>query len=236
MGSAASSFGRARRIELGSRNERPLTRYFPELVMALSQTLSSPCVIDGEIVVAGPGGLDFDTCEPTDPPSPTPGRRAGVDHPGVVRRVRPIGSGARDLRDEPFSERRASSRNLLHQGGPSVHLTPHPRPRSGPRLVRGFQGAGLDGVMAKRAGQAYEEGKRVMVKVKHERTADCVVGGFRLHKDGAGVGSLLLGLYDDRGVLHHVGVASGFSAVRRAALVDELEPYRAHVGGPPVGP
>ncbi len=169
-------------LELGSRNDRPLTRYFPELVDLLRSALPDRCVVDGEVVV---------------------------------------------VTGTPFRERRQLLEGILGGHLARVHLTPiTDDPAVAQDWFTRFEGAGFDGVMAKPADSPYQQDKRVMWKVKHERTADCVVAGFRWHKDGEGVGSLLLGLHDDDGTLHHVGVASSFTAARRRELVDELAPLR----------
>jgi ATP-dependent DNA ligase len=214
-------------VELGSRNERPLTRYFPELVAAMGAALPPGCVIDGEIVVPGPSGLDFDALSQRIHPAQRRIDELAAATPASFVAFDLLASGGRDLRGEPLAERRRQLVTLLAGVGPPIHLTPATEDLE---VAAGwfarFEGAGLDGVVAKDQALTYQPGKRVMVKVKHERTADCVVGGFRTHKDGRGVGSLLLGLHDAAGVLHHVGVASGFSVARRLELVGEVEPYR----------
>jgi len=221
-------FKDADEVELGSRNERPLTRYFPELVAALVDQLPARCVLDGEIVVAGPSGLDFDALSQRIHPAASRIALLAGETPASFVAFDLLAEGDRDLRALPYGERRAALAHLLAGTRPPVHLTPA---TTDPAVARDwfsrFEGAGLDGVVAKPGDLGYREGERVMVKVKHERTADCVVGGFRWHKDGGVVGSLLLGLFDGQGVLHHVGVASGFTAARRRELVAELEPYRA---------
>jgi ATP-dependent DNA ligase len=214
-------------VELGSRNERPLTRYFPELVAALKAALPERCVLDGEIVIAGDAGLDFDALQQRIHPAVSRITRLAEETPAAFVAFDLLAEGDDDLRTTPFAERRRRLEAVLAAPGPSVHLTPA---TTDPEVARDwfgrFEGAGLDGVMAKAPDLRYEEGVRAMWKVKHERTADCVVAGFRWHKDGEGVGSLLLGLYDDEGTLHHVGVATSFAAARRKQLVDELAPLR----------
>ena len=214
-------------VELGSRNERPLTRYFPELVAALVAQLPDRCVLDGEIVVAGPAGLDFDALSQRIHPAASRIALLAEQTPASFVAFDLLAEGQSDHRGDPYAERRRRLEALLAKTRPPVHLTPA---TTEPEVARDwfsrFEGAGLDGVVAKPGDLSYREGERVMVKVKHERTADCVVGGFRWHKDGGVVGSLLLGLFDEHGVLHHVGVASGFSAARRRELVAELEAYR----------
>ncbi|HLH27695.1 MAG TPA: ATP-dependent DNA ligase, partial [Acidimicrobiales bacterium] len=207
-------------VEFGSRNERPLTRYFPELVDAIKANVPERCVLDGEVVVAGPNGLDFDALSQRIHPAASRVALLASTTPASFVAFDALALDDSDLRDRPYSERRAALEHALGRARPPVHLTPvTDDPSTACDWFDRFEGAGLDGVVAKTADLRYEAGKRVMVKVKHERTADCVVAGFRWHKEGGVVGSLLLGLYDDAGVLHHVGVASGFSAARRRAFV-----------------
>jgi len=213
-------------IVLGSRNERPLTRYFPELVERLADVLPPRCVVDGEIVVARPDGLDFDALQQRIHPAESRVKRLSAETPASFVAFDLLALGDRDLMAEPLTERRALLTEALAGADATVHLTPATTDRdvAADWFVR-FEGAGLDGVMAKPPGGLYEPNKRVQFKVKHKRTADCVVAGFRMHKDGDGVGSLLLGLYDDDGRLHHVGVASSFTARRRKELLAELAPH-----------
>jgi len=213
-------------IVLGSRNERPLTRYFPELVERLADVLPPRCVVDGEIVVAGSDGLDFDALQQRIHPAESRVKRLSAETPASFVAFDLLALGDRDLMAEPLTERRALLTEALAGADATVHLTPATTDRdvAADWFVR-FEGAGLDGVMAKPPGGLYEPNKRVQFKVKHKRTADCVVAGFRMHKDGDGVGSLLLGLYDDDGRLHHVGVASSFTARRRKELLAELAPH-----------
>ena len=221
-------------LELGSRNDRPLTRYFPELVELLRETLPPRCVVDGEIVVVTGDGLDFDTLQNRLHPAASRVRKLAAETPASFVAFDLLALGDRDLTGEPFSERRRALADALEtrQGSREpkdgrVILTPLTEdPDIAQDWFTRFEGAGFDGVMVKPLNLPYQQNKRVMVKVKHERTADCVVGGFRWHKDGEGVGSLLLGLFDDEGALHHVGVASSFTAARRRELVDELAPLR----------
>jgi len=214
-------------VELGSRNERPLTRYFPELVGPMLANLPDRCVLDGEIVIAGPTGLDFDALLQRIHPADSRIKLLASSAPASFVAFDMLASGEKDMRPEPFATRRCALEEALLQAEPPVYLTPA---TSNAGVARDwfsrFEGAGLDGVVAKPLALGYREGERVMLKLKHERTADCVVGGFRWHKDGGGVGSLLLGLYDEQGVLHHVGVASGFSVALRKSLVGELSAYR----------
>ena len=214
-------------LELGSRNDRPLTRYFPELVELLREALPERCVVDGEVVIVTRDGLDFDSLQLRLHPAESRVRKLAAEIPASFVAFDLLALGDRDLRREPFHERRRVLESVLSGRLGRVHLTPTTQdPDVAEDWFTRFEGAGFDGVMAKPADLPYTEDKRVMWKVKHERTADCVVAGFRLHKDGEGVGSLLLGLYDDDGALHHVGVASSFTAARRRELVDQLAPLQ----------
>lgn len=215
-------------VELGSRNEKPLTRYFPELPPALKANTPPRCVLDGEIVIAGAGGLEFEALLQRIHPAASRIKMLAETTPASFVAFDLLALGDDDLRQRPFGERRALLEQALAGAAPPVHLTPATGdPAVATDWFNRFEGAGLDGVVAKPVSLPYREDERVMWKVKHARTADCVVAGFRVHKDGAGVGSLLLGLYDDEGTLHHVGVASSFSVARRQELAVELEPYRA---------
>jgi ATP-dependent DNA ligase len=213
-------------VELGSRNERPLTRYFPELLPPLRESLPDRCVVDGEVVVAGPRGLDFDALQQRIHPAASRVARLAEETPASFVAFDLLAIGDRSLVDTPLKERRDLLNVALAGAKPPIHLSPMTLDQSlaADWFVR-FEGAGLDGVMAKPADGVYEPNKRVQYKVKHRRTADCVVAGFRMHKDGDGVGSLLLGLYDDEHHLHHVGVASSFTARRRKELLGELSLY-----------
>ncbi|MFJ4654095.1 ATP-dependent DNA ligase [Nocardia sp. NPDC088792] len=214
-------------IELGSRNDRPLTRYFPELVELLGKALPPRCVLDGEIVVVTANGLDFDTLQQRLHPAASRVNKLAVETPASFVGFDLLALGDDDLTEQPFSERRRVLETVLSQDVPRLHLTPiTDDPDTAQDWFTRFEGAGFDGVMAKAADLPYLQDKRVMLKIKHERTADCVIAGFRWHKDGQGVGSLLLGLFDADGRLNHVGVASSFTAARRAELVTELEPLR----------
>jgi ATP-dependent DNA ligase len=215
-------------VELGSRNEKPLTRYFPELIEPRQRDLPDRCVLDGEIVIAGPSGLDFDALSQRIHPAESRIKLLAGTTPASFVAFDILALGDRDLCDAPYAERRQLLQDTLRSASPPVHLTPATEdPEVAGDWFSRFEGAGLDGVVAKPGDLRYLPDKRAMLKVKHERTADCVVAGFRWHKEGGVVGSLLLGLYDEGEVLHHVGVASGFSAVRRRELVEELEPFRA---------
>jgi ATP-dependent DNA ligase len=216
-------------IELGSRNEKPLTRYFPELPPALRANLPERCVIDGEIVIPGAEGLDFDALLQRIHPAASRVNMLAKETPASFVAFDLLALDDDDLMERPFAERRQLLEKALKKAKAPVHLTPATNdPERARDWFERFEGAGLDGVVAKAVDLAYVPDKRLMLKVKHERTADCAVAGFRWHKDGEGVGSLLLGLYDDAGTLHHVGVATSFSAAVRKQLVDELEPLRAN--------
>jgi len=214
-------------VELGSRNERPLTRYFPEVVDAVKASLPERCVVDGEIVIAGDGGLEFEALLQRIHPADSRVRMLAAQTPASFVAFDMLALGDDDLRPRPFVERRALLAEALAGTRPPVFLTPATDdPTVAAQWFERFEGAGLDGVVAKRVDLPYRENERVMLKVKHQRTADCVVSGFRWHKSGGVIGSLLLGLYDADGVLHHVGVAAAFTMVRRRELVDELAPLR----------
>lgn len=212
-------------VELGSRNERPLTRYFPEMLEPIRAQLPDRCVIDGELIVATDNHLDFDALQQRIHPAEsrvnmlaetTPARFIGFDLLAV---------GDDDLRATPFQERRRLLTQVMANVTPPLHLTPATTdPALAAHWFQVFEGAGLDGLIAKPLGDPYVENKRTQLKVKHVRTADAVVAGYRWHKDGQGVGSLLLGLHGDDGTLHHVGVAASFPAKERTRLVDELAP------------
>ena len=213
-------------IELGSRNDRPLNRYFPEIMDPLRAALPERCVVDGELVIAGDHGLEFDLIQMRIHPAASRVAKLAEEMPSSFVAFDMLADGGDDLRTQPFRERRARLERALKKAQPPVHLTPVTTdPKVAAEWFERFEGAGLDGVVAKPLSGEYRENQRTMFKVKHLRTADCVVAGFRTHKDGAGVGSLLLGLYDDDGTLHHVGVASSFAAPMRKQLAKELEPY-----------
>lgn len=212
-----------------SRDEKPLARYFPELVPVLLAQLPDRCVLDGEIVIVGKSGLDFDALQMRLHPAESRVRMLAREIPASIVFFDILALGDVDLRGVPFSDRRAALEEVLADVKAPLHLTPATRDRAvAADWFSRFEGAGLDGVMAKRASGHYEPNKRSMLKVKHERDCDCVVAGFRWHKDGVGtaVGSLLLGLYDDEGHLEHVGVCSSFTAAKRRELVEFLAPYR----------
>jgi ATP-dependent DNA ligase len=216
-------------VVIQSRDLRPLDRYFPELHDVLLREVPDGCVLDGEIVIAGPDGLDFDALQLRLHPAASRVAKLAQAAPSSFVAFDVLAAGGQDLRHEPQGRRRAVLEELLANSKPPVHLTPVTRDVSqATEWLARFEGAGLDGVIAKIEDSRYEPGKRTMFKVKHVRTADCVVAGFRWHKSGGGlVGSLLLGLYDTNGTLHHVGVTSSFTMERRRELAQELEPLRA---------
>jgi ATP-dependent DNA ligase len=215
-------------VYIQSRDSRPLDRYFPDLHDTLLARLSEPCVVDGEIVIVTSKGLDFDALQLRLHPAASRVAKLAKETPSAFVGFDLLASGRRDLMEQPQAERRTELEQLLRKVEPPVYLTPVTRDRAVALdwLTR-FEGAGLDGVIAKPASEPYQPGKRAMIKVKHARTADCVVAGFRWHKSGNDVvGSLLLGLYDDNGVLQHVGVTSSFTMARRRELAKELMPLR----------
>ncbi len=212
-----------------SRDLKPMNRYFPELVEPLLAQLPERCVLDGEIVIAGPDGLDFEALLLRIHPAASRVERLARETPASFVVWDLLCEGDENLTRTPFARRRERLEKVLDGARGPLFLTPLTRDREVAQdWFDRFEGAGLDGVIAKPADGVYEPGKRTMLKVKHQRTADCVVGGFRWHKNGEGtmVGSLLLGLYDEDGRLHHVGVAASFTAARRRELVDELRPLR----------
>ncbi len=214
-----------------SRDEKPLDRYFPELAEPLKAQLPEKCVLDGEIVIARGGTLDFEALQLRLHPAASRVKKLAAELPASVVFFDVLSEGERDYRDVPFAERRAALSSMLEGARPPLHITPATRDRATASDWFGrFEGAGLDGVIAKPEDGLYQSNKRVMLKVKHERDCDCVVAGFRWHKNGEGtaIGSLLLGLYDDAGNLEHVGVCASFTMAKRTELVSFLEPYRAN--------
>jgi ATP-dependent DNA ligase len=213
-------------IEIGSRNEKPMTRYFPELVEALRAELPERCVVDGEIVIATANGLDFEALQQRIHPAESRVNMLAEQTPASFIGFDLLALGDEDLTSRPFAERRAGLTRALPARGRSVHVTPATTdPEEARRWFAEFEGAGLDGVVAKPLTGTYQPDKRVMFKIKHERTADCVVAGYRVHKSGPdAIGSLLLGLYDDSGSLASVGVIGAFPMARRRELFDELAP------------
>jgi ATP-dependent DNA ligase len=215
-------------VYLQSRDSRPLDRYFPELHDSLLERLPGSCVLDGEIVIATARGLDFDLLQLRLHPAASRVQKLAQETPASFIAFDVLAIEGRNLMAEPQTTRRAALEKLLGKVQRPVHLTPVTRDRTiALDWLTRFEGAGLDGVIAKPESTTYQPGKRAMIKVKHVRSADCVVAGFRWHKSGKdAVGSLLLGLYDDAGVLQHVGVASSFTTAVRKQLVRELAPLR----------
>jgi ATP-dependent DNA ligase len=227
-GFRAIVFRSASDVFIQSRDLRPFDRYFPELHEALLEKLPQSCVIDGEIVITTPQGLDFDALQLRLHPAASRVAKLAKETPASFVGFDLLAVDGRSLMSAAQSQRREQLERLLAQVGPPVYLTPMTRDRAlATRWLDQFEGAGLDGVIAKPADSPYHPGKRAMIKVKHARTAECVVAGFRWHKTGKDiVGSLLLGLYDDRGVLQHVGVTSSFTMAMRRQLAVELAPLR----------
>jgi ATP-dependent DNA ligase len=228
-GFRAIVFRRGSDAYIQSRDLRPLDRYFPELHDALLAGLPRNCIVDGEIVIATPHGLDFDALQMRLHPAASRVAKLAKETPSSFVAFDLLAIDGADLRREPQAERRRALEKALAHVRPPIHLTPMTRDRGvAADWLSRFEGAGLDGVIAKPERSPYEPGKRAMIKVKHARTAECVVAGFRWHKNGKDtlVGSLLLGLYDDKGRLHHVGVTSSFTLAARKALAAELAPLR----------
>jgi ATP-dependent DNA ligase len=229
-GFRALVFRGASDVYIQSRDSRPLDRYFPELHETLLAGLPDHCVLDGEIVIATDKGLDFEALQLRLHPAASRVAMLARRTPSAFVAFDLLAVDAGDIRDAPQDERRRRLEQLLAGANPPIYLTPMTRDRATASdwLMR-FEGAGLDGVMAKRPDGTYQPGKRAMFKIKHARTADCVVAGFRWHKTGPdSIGSLLLGLFDDQKRLHHVGVTSAFSMAQRRALARELDPLRTN--------
>jgi ATP-dependent DNA ligase len=222
-------------VEIGSRNERPMTRYFPELVSAFLAELPERCVIDGEIVVATPSGLDFETLQQRIHPATSRVNLLAQQTPASYIAFDLLAIGDEDLTGRPFAERRERLVRALADARPPVHVTPATTDLDlARRWFTEFEGAGLDGVVAKPLVVTYQPDKRVMFKIKHERTADCVVAGYRVHKSGGdAIGSLLLGLYGADGKLASVGVIGAFPMATRRALFRELQPLVTTFAGHP---
>ena len=212
-----------------SRDLKPLDRYFPELADPLRAALPERCVVDGEVVISRDGALDFESLLLRIHPAASRVKMLAAESPASFVAWDLLALGDEDLRAVPQGERRARLETVLGAAEPPVHLTPATTDRElAADWFDRFEGAGLDGVVAKRLDATYQPGKRAMLKIKHQRTADCVVAGFRWHKNGPGthVGSLLLGLYDAAGRLHHVGITASFTMARRRELAKELAPLR----------
>jgi ATP-dependent DNA ligase len=213
-------------VEIGSRNERPMTRYFPELVEAFRRELPERCVVDGEIVLAIDGGLDFEALQQRIHPAVSRVTLLAKTTPAAFVAFDLLALGDDDLTERPFTERRAALERALANANSPVHITPATADLEvARRWFTEFEGAGLDGVVAKPLDVRYQPDKRVMFKIKHTRTADCVVAGYRVHKSGPdAIGSLMLGLYTDDGTLNSVGVIGAFPMARRRELFAELQP------------
>ena len=227
-GFRAIVFRGASELYIQSRDLKPLDRYFPEVHDALLEQLPKRCVIDGEIVIATPDGLDFGLLQMRLHPAASRVAKLAAQTPASFVAFDVLAAKGKSTMDTPQAERRALLEKMLSDARPPLHVTPMTDDRHlAVKWLDQFEGAGLDGVMAKPAGATYQPGKRAMIKIKHIRTADCVVAGFRWHKSGKdAVGSLLLGLYDDHRQLQHVGVTSSFSMAMRKQLVQELAPLR----------
>jgi ATP-dependent DNA ligase len=230
-------------VRIGSRGGKFLERYFPELLLALREALPPACVVDGEIVVAWEGTLDFEVLQQRIHPADSRVRRLAGETPASYVAFDLLAEGASDLRGRPLAQRFERLAGFLPKRGTAATmkaiLSPRTRVVLTPQTTRAAEAtrwfdelepAGLDGVVAKRDDLRYEPGKRVMVKVKHQRTLEAVVGGYRVHKSGNGVGSLLLGLYDRAGALHHVGASGAFSAEDRLAIQQKLRPMEGGAG------
>jgi ATP-dependent DNA ligase len=216
-------------VLIQSRDEKPLNRYFPELIDPIIKQLPKRCVLDGEVVVAKDGALDFDSLQLRIHPAESRIKLLSGEIPASIVFFDLLAEGQKDFRGQPFEVRRKRLESMLGSVGPPLHLTPATTEFDlASDWFRRFEGAGLDGVVAKPAAGVYEPNKRLMLKVKHERDCDCVVAGFRWHKQGerTRIGSLLLGLFDEAGALHHVGVCASFTNEKREELVEFLKPYR----------
>ncbi|MDT4923604.1 MAG: hypothetical protein QOG01_1317 [Pseudonocardiales bacterium] len=222
-------------VEIGSRNERPMTRYFPELVAAFRTELPERCVVDGEIVIATDVGLDFEALQQRIHPAASRVNLLAEQTPASFIAFDLLALGDEDLTGRPFAERRVLLEQALAAARPPVHVTPATTDIDlATQWFTEFEGAGLDGIVAKPLGVTYQPDKRVMFKIKHERTADCVVAGYRVHKSGPdAIGSLLLGLYDDAGTLASVGVIGAFPMARRRELFQEMQPLVTEFEGHP---
>ena len=218
-------------ILIQSRDEKSLNRYFPEMIEPLRRHLPRSAVLDGELVIAREGRLEFDMLQLRIHPAASRVQLLARESPASFVFFDLLCRDNRDLRSEPFEERRAQLEAMLASAAPPIHITPATRERNiAIDWFKRFEGAGLDGIVAKPVNLPYQSDKRVMLKIKHERECDCVVAGFRWYKESAGkeVGSLLLGLYDGSKMLHHVGVCASFTTETRRELLQFLAPYRAN--------
>ena len=218
------------KVELVSRGARPMTRYFPELLPAFRTLKSDRVVLDGELIVVGKGGLDFGALQQRIHPAESRVRMLSEATPAWYVAFDLLAEGEKDLRKQTLGERRQQLERLLKGVKPPIFLTPYTRERkTAEKWFEQFEGAGLDGVMAKSWTGAYVPGKRLWVKVKHKRTADCVVIGWRKSNDGSTLGALLLGLYDKKGTIHYVGHTSSFNAAERRELIAKLKPLQTEI-------
>ncbi len=222
-------------VYICSRNGQPLQRYFPELLEPIRKAFRKGSVVDGEIVVASPNGLDFDALQQRIHPAASRVKMLSEATPASYVIFDALVAGGKDITSKPFADRRAALIKLL-KPQPSVRATPQTEdPDEAESWFEKYEGAGCDGVVAKRADGTYRPGERALVKIKHLRTIDCVVGGYRPYAAGPGVGSLLLGLYDDEGVFHHVGHTSSFNAAERKAVLEKLKPLETKGAGDSFG-
>lgn len=216
------------KVFLQSRDLKPLGRYFPELETSLASVLPHPCVLDGEIVIMGTNGLEFETLQLRLHPAASRVNKLAAETPSDFVAFDLLGEGDEDLRGRPFGERRARLEALIGELPRPLHITPATDDRATAQdWFDRFEGAGFDGVIAKRLGDTYQPNKRIMQKIKHLRTVDCVVGGYRWNKgeEGKSIGAILLGLYDAAGVLNYVGHSSSFNAAEKKELLEKLHPY-----------
>mgnify|MGYP001822351276 CR=1 FL=1 len=212
-------------LHIQSRDKKPLNRYFPEMIEPVIESLPDRCVIDGEIFVAIDGSLDFDALGQRIHPAESRVNKLAAETPADFVAFDILALGDESFVEAPFSERRTHLESISSDFKPPIHLAPATSdPRQALEWFEEFEGAGLDGLIIKPLGDPYAFNKRTQLKLKHVRTVDCVVAGYRKHKSGDGVGSLVLGLFADDGRLHHVGVAASFTAKRRAELTDEVAP------------